>query len=73
MDKYYTPQQAARILRITRAKVYEYIQSGKLKAYKLGDDSPHRHWRISEPDIEAFIHFGHNTNAATDRGFQNEK
>ena len=45
MEKFYTPQEVAKILNISTLTVYRWIKSGKLKAAKVGK------WYISEKDF----------------------
>ena len=74
MNKYYTTKQAARILQVDMAKVYEYIKAEKLKAYRLGGNGiSKRHWRISETDLEQFILGVHNVGSIQDKRNQNIK
>ncbi len=73
MKKYYTTKQAARILQVDMAKVYEYIKADKLKAHRLGGNgSSKRHWRISEDDLEQFI-IGGKAGSIQDKGSRNNK
>lgn len=60
MNKYLTTKQAMKYLGIRRlATLYQYIHSGKLKAYRLGNgDGSRRHWRILESDLDKFIKQG---------------
>lgn len=46
----YTPEEVARILKITRFTVYEMIKRGDLAAYRIG-----RKVRVEAPDLEAYI------------------
>ena len=74
MNKYYTTKQAARLLQVDMAKVYEYIKAGKLKAHRLGGNgTSKRHWRISENDLEQFIIGVHNVDSIQDKRTQNIK
>ena len=47
---FYTPEEVAEILKISRQSVYNDISAGKLKAKKIG-----RRIRISKEDLEAYI------------------
>lgn len=47
----YTPEEVARILKITRYTVYEMIKRGDLAAYRIG-----RKMRIEASDLENYIH-----------------
>ena len=49
MNKFYTPQEIAELLNVSRRTIYRYLHSGKLKASKFG------HWRISQKDLNNFI------------------
>jgi excisionase family DNA binding protein len=55
--KLYTPDEAAKILRITRRSVYNYIKAGQLKAAKMG-----REWRITEEHLIEFANTGTENN-----------
>lgn len=46
----YTPEEVAKILKITRYTVYEMIKRGDLAAYRIG-----RKVRVEAPDLEAYI------------------
>lgn len=46
----YTPEEVAKILRITRFTVYEMIKRGDLAAYRIG-----RKVRVEAPDLERYI------------------
>ncbi len=47
---FYTVENVAEILKVTERTIYEYINSGKLEAYKIG-----KHYRITPNDFEKFI------------------
>ena len=49
MDKLLTIKEVAEILRVSERSVNRYIESGKLKASKIGQ------WRISKKDLEEFL------------------
>ena len=53
MEKLLTTQEVADYLGLTRRTIYTYIQSGSLRAVKVG-----REWRIKESELEAFINRG---------------
>jgi excisionase family DNA binding protein len=61
MEKLYTTQEVADILRVKINKVYEFIATGKLKAIKLGGDrdgepeKSQRHWRVTETALNEFL------------------
>ncbi len=48
--KIYTPEEAARILKVTRRSVYGYIKSGRLRAAKVG-----KGWRVTEESIRELL------------------
>lgn len=49
VDKLFTIEEVAKILRVSGRSVTRYIESGKLKASKIGV------WRIKESDLNAFL------------------
>jgi excisionase family DNA binding protein len=49
IDKLFTIEETAKILRVSGRSVTRYIESGKLKASKIGV------WRIKESDLNAFL------------------
>jgi len=49
MQKLYTIQEVADILKVSKKSVYRYIKSGKLEATKIGQ------WRIKEEDLNKLI------------------
>lgn len=49
----YSPEDVAKILRVSRRSIYNYIKSGKLKAVKIG-----REWRITEKNLIDFTNTG---------------
>jgi len=49
IDKLFTIEEVAKILRVSGRSVTRYIESGKLKASKIGV------WRIKESDLNAFL------------------
>jgi excisionase family DNA binding protein len=49
MDKLLTIKEVAKILRVSERSVNRYIESGKLRASKIGQ------WRIKESDLERFL------------------
>lgn len=53
MEKLLTTQEVADHLGLTQRTIYTYIQSGSLRAVKVG-----REWRIKETELEAFINRG---------------
>jgi acetyl-CoA synthetase len=49
-EAYYTLQEIADRLKVSYRTVYRWVRSGRLAAYKFGQD-----WRVSESDLRAFI------------------
>ena len=62
MEKIYSLVQVAEYLQASRITLYNYIKSGKLKAFKVGGN-----WRATESDLEAFINANRNTAAEDDK------
>ena len=50
-EKIYTLQEVADYLKVTRQTIYNYVQSGKLKANKIGTQQ----YRVTEKDLQAFL------------------
>lgn len=48
--KYYNTEEVAEILGVSVRSIYNYIDEGKLKAYKVGWG-----WRFKETDIDNFV------------------
>lgn len=46
----YTLEEVCSILSITRRTVYNYINAGKLHAFKMG-----KYWRVTEESLRAFV------------------
>lgn len=55
-DKLLTIEEVAEILRVSSRSVNRYIESGRLKASKLGV------WRIRRSDLEKFLEETSNVN-----------
>jgi excisionase family DNA binding protein len=53
MQKFYTPEEVARELRVTRRAVYGWLASGRLPGYRAGS-----RWRIRPEDVGAFLQRG---------------
>jgi excisionase family DNA binding protein len=53
MPKYYTPEEVAQELRVTRRTVYEWLTSGRLRGMRAGN-----RWRVDLRDLEAFMQPG---------------
>jgi excisionase family DNA binding protein len=49
MQKYYTPEEVAEELRVTRRSVYEWLKTGRLRGLRAGN-----RWRIRTEDLTAF-------------------
>ena len=49
MDKLLTIKEVAKILRVSERSVNRYIESGRLRASRIGQ------WRIKESDLEKFL------------------
>lgn len=49
----YTLKEVEDILKVKQRTLYSYIQSGKLKATKIG-----KYWRVKHADIAEFIDKG---------------
>jgi putative molybdopterin biosynthesis protein len=50
MEKYYTPEEIAANLKVSRKTIYNWIQKGHLKAVKIG-----HFWRISESELNRLL------------------
>jgi|TARA_Y100000031_G_scaffold113820_1_gene125765 excisionase family DNA binding protein len=48
---YYTPQEIADLLGVSRFSIWRYIRSGKLKAIKLTE----RNFRIEKKELDKFL------------------
>jgi len=46
---FYTVEEIAKILRVSKMTIFRYIKSGKLKATKIGQ------WRIKKEDLDKLI------------------
>ena len=53
--KFYTLQEVADILRVSRQTVYNYVTAKKLRATKLGKE-----YRVTEEDLQDLINSGLN-------------
>lgn len=62
MEKIYSLVQVAEYLQASRITLYNYIKSGKLRAFKVGGN-----WRVTESDLEAFINASRNTAEEDDK------
>lgn len=50
MPKFYTPEEVAEELRVTRRAVYGWLKNGRLPGYRAGN-----RWRILPADMQAFL------------------
>ncbi len=50
MERYYTPEQIAKLLTIQKQTVYAWLRSGKLSGVKLG-----KIWRVSERHLQGYL------------------
>lgn len=50
MEKFYTPEEVAVNLKVSRKTIYNWIQEGRLKAVKIG-----HFWRISESELNRLL------------------
>ena len=55
MDKLLTIREVAEILRVSERSVNRYIESGRLRASRIGQ------WRIKQNDLENFLKENLNT------------
>jgi excisionase family DNA binding protein len=53
MAKFYTPEEVAEELRVTRRAVYGWLKDGRLPGYRAGN-----RWRIDPADVQAFLQAG---------------
>jgi len=49
-DKFYTPREVAKTLKVAYMTVYRWIRAEKLKAYKI-----QKQYRVKESDLNSFI------------------
>ncbi len=49
-DEFYTPQEVAKLLKISYMTVYRWIKSGKLPSYQV-----EKQFRVKNTDFNAFI------------------
>lgn len=49
MEKIYTLQEAADLLKVSTRSILRYIKAGRLKATKIGQ------WRVSESALNEFL------------------
>jgi len=55
MDRLLTIKEVAKYLRVSERSVNRYIESGRLRASRIGQ------WRIKESDLEKFLKENSNT------------
>jgi excisionase family DNA binding protein len=48
IQRFYTPDEVAATLRVTRRAVYQWLKTGRLRGYRAGN-----RWRIRPEDVEA--------------------
>lgn len=53
MEKHYTLKEVREIANVGRNTVYRHIESGQLKAVKIGRD-----WRVKETDLKEYLKGG---------------
>lgn len=51
LSKFYTTRQVAELLGLTQLTVYNWIDAGKLKAYKVN-----QRWMIEQKDVENLVY-----------------
>jgi len=61
MDKLLTIKEVAKILRVSERSVNRYIESGRLRAVKIGQ------WRIRQKDLEKFLEESENIKKAKNK------
>lgn len=61
MEKIYTPQEVADLLKVSRDTVMGLIHSGKLKATEVGNGTKRRRFRVSQSQIVFFLAITYNT------------
>lgn len=50
MEKYYTPEEVAELLKVSRETVYNWLRAGKLKGTKIFN-----FWRITESELNRLL------------------
>lgn len=50
MEKYYTPEEVAELLKTSRETIYNWLRSGKLRGVKVFN-----FWRISELELNRLL------------------
>jgi len=64
-DRYYTPSELAKILRVNPRTIVSLIRSGKLEALDVGTGK-RSHWRIYEGQYRKFLASSYNSGSGTD-------
>lgn len=49
-ERYWTPEEIAERLKLSKGTVYGLLRAGELPAIKIGSQ-----WRVSESDLDAFL------------------
>ena len=52
-DKYYSTDEVAEVLGLSRRTVYNYIKAGQLQGVKIG-----KSWRFPEKELKRFVTHG---------------
>ncbi len=50
IPSFYTPEEIAELLKVSRRSVYEWLSAGKLHGLRAG-----QYWRITEEDLMKFM------------------
>ena len=50
MEKYYTPEEVAELLKVSRETVHNWLRAGKLKGAKVFN-----FWRVSESELSRLL------------------
>ncbi len=50
MERYYTPEEIAELLKVSRETVYNWLRAGKLKGTKVFN-----FWRVSESELSRLL------------------
>lgn len=62
---FYTPDEVAKILKLSKGTVYDLLKKGKIPSYRVG-----KKVRISPTDLEAYTNPAHSINRATPSNIQ---
>jgi len=52
MEKFYTPEEVAEILKVRKHTVWNWLREGSLKGTKING----KIWRVTEEELDSFIH-----------------